>query len=780
MPEPAGGALVASLGIQLQLAASILCLGLGLILRRGLGYRPWMTWWTWSFGALALAITALLARYNLLPLLPLGSLQNPDTQIVALLYGIYGGGKLLFFMCLLSGTWLYVTRKGIPPIGLGAGLALLLGVAALFYLAPTDLNPFMAWQAGFAVPVFLICAWLLNTLPQRRKSRGSGALKLVCLLLAGLWLLYVPAFLQAQPDSSLVPGFFGWMTRYNSYIDTLFQFLLGFGMILAVLDDVYGEAEAARQARLNELADSEARLAQIIRAASDGIVLLDAERRIVHCNPAALEILGCEADAVMGQPFDRFARGHALEELWKPIITDEPLRHPATPAGGYEIKGLRADGGEFPLEVSLRAIGKAAPEGYVLILRDRTQRARLEEERDRMQAQLAQTARLETIGRMISGVAHELNNPLTAILAFGQDLLSQPRSPDDTEALNTIVQQSQRCRAIVQDLLTFARTKREDRQVVLLGDIIDRVRPAFERLAAADSIRLEVHAERDLPPVHANPAALEQVLTNLLSNAFHAAGTGGWVGVSTGLQGDQVALVVEDDGQGIPPEVLPRLFEPFFTTKGHGQGTGLGLSVSHGIVEQHAGTLRAENRGEPGTHGARFTLLLPFLDRRAASRAAPAPAELPRAELLAAAGPRPPGGRRVLVIDDEAAIRVAIRRYLERRGWQVDEAQNGREALDRLGLGKPDAQPGSERYDAIVSDLRMPGMSGMELHDLLATHDPAALGKLVVISGDTASAEIAAFVTRLRQPIIQKPFDMRTLADLLDRTAPPRAAPAAP
>src|SRR4026207_1392343 len=114
MPEPAGGSLVASLGIQLQLAASILCLGLGLILRRGLGYRPWMTWWTWSFGALAPAITAPLARFNLLPL---GALQNPDAQIVALLYGISGGGKLLFFMCLLSGTWLYVTRKGIPTIG---------------------------------------------------------------------------------------------------------------------------------------------------------------------------------------------------------------------------------------------------------------------------------------------------------------------------------------------------------------------------------------------------------------------------------------------------------------------------------------------------------------------------------------------------------------------------------------------------------------------------------------------------------------------------------------
>jgi nitrogen-specific signal transduction histidine kinase/ActR/RegA family two-component response regulator len=428
------------------------------------------------------------------------------------------------------------------------------------------------------------------------------------------------------------------------------------------------------------------------------------------------------------------------------------------------------------MEVSLRAIGMAAPEGYVLILRDRTQRARLEEERERMQAQLAQAARLETIGRMISGVAHELNNPLTAILAFGQDLLSQPRSEEDVEALNTIVQQSQRCRAIVQDLLTFARTKREDRQVVALREVVDRVRPAFERLAAAEGIRLEVRTGRDLPSVHANPAALEQVLTNLLSNAFHAAGRGGWVGISTGLRGDQVAMVVEDDGPGIPADVLPRLFEPFFTTKGHGEGTGLGLSVSHGIVEQHAGMLRAENRSEPGTHGARFVVLLPFLDRRAISRTGVVPAELPKSELVA---PRSPGERRVLVIDDETAIRVAIRRYLERRGWQVEEASNGREALDLLGLGSGGHTPRSAGYDAIVTDLRMPGVSGIEIHDMLAAHDPAGLEKLVVISGDTASAEIQTFVTRLRQPIIQKPFDMRTLADLLDRTAPPRAASAA-
>src|SRR5262249_3120092 len=151
-----------------------------------------------------------------------------------------------------------------------------------------------------------------------------------------------------------------------------------------------------RQARLDELADSEARLSQIIRAASDGIVLLDAEHRVMHVNPAALETLGCDADAVLGQPFDRFALGNSLDELLGTLPAGPPRQH-ATPPSGYEIKGLRADGSEFPMELSLRAIGKTEPEGYVLILRDRTQRVRQEEERERLQAQLAQTARLETI-----------------------------------------------------------------------------------------------------------------------------------------------------------------------------------------------------------------------------------------------------------------------------------------------------------------------------------------------------------------------------------------------
>jgi len=132
----------------------------------------------------------------------------------------------------------------------------------------------------------------------------------------------------------------------------------------------------------------------------------------------------------------------------------------------------------------------------------------------------------------------------------------------------------------------------------------------------------------------------------------------------------------------------------------------------------------------------------------------------------------------VLVVDDEAPIRVAIRRFLERLGWTVEEAKDGREALEILGLDDGAARSSTDRFHAIVTDLKMPGVTGIEIHDRLARRAPDALAKLVFITGDTASTEVAEFVSRLRQPLLLKPFDMRALADLLDRTAPP--TPAAP
>jgi PAS domain S-box-containing protein len=766
--QDAAGTLAATLGIQFQLATSLLCLILGLLLGRGSGQRPWIRWWAWSFGAISLALAALLLRYTLLPVFPLDQLPDDEARRVALLYAVYAGAKLLYLFCVLAGTWLFVRREPLPRVGIGSSLALIVAVGVLFILAPSDLNPLVAWQAGITVPVFLISGALLAGMPKDRRSRGSRVLAVVCFLIALLWLLYTPAFLEAGPDNA--PGGLGplrWLAGHNSYFDVLFELLLGFGMVLAVLDDVFHEAEAERSSRLRDVAASEARLDQIIRAASEGIVLLDGSRRVVHCNPAALAVLGGTEADLLGESFDRFVTTGAETDLWARAI--DPGEHTGdTPAGGYELTGRRADGTEFPLELSLRGLGSGAAQGYVLVLRDRTQRVLAEQERDRLHSEAAQTARLETIGRMVSGVAHELNNPLTAILAFGQDLLTHSRNPDDQEALNTIVEQSQRCRMIVQDLLTFARSKRDDREPVELPDIVRRVLPPLQRQAEAHAVRLTLKLSEGLPCIDANPAAMEQVLTNLTVNALQAAGPGGEVTLTVRMQEGRLALLVEDTGPGISKEALPRLFEPFFTTKAIGKGTGLGLSVSHAIVEQHGGVVRAENRSGAGERGARFTVLLPFVDRRAVVR--PEAAADARAETPA----RTPSGagRRVLVIDDEAPIRMAIRRYLERRGWRVDEAADGVQGLDLLGLGRDATLSRTGDYDAIISDLKMPGITGIQIHDRLAEVDPAGLRKLVLITGDTASVEVAEFVTRVRQPLVQKPFDMRALADLLDRGAP--------
>jgi CheY-like chemotaxis protein len=192
-------------------------------------------------------------------------------------------------------------------------------------------------------------------------------------------------------------------------------------------------------------------------------------------------------------------------------------------------------------------------------------------------------------------------------------------------------------------------------------------------------------------------------------------------------------------------------------------------------VEQHGGTLTAENRN-PGERGARFIARLPYLDRRAAARTIP---ELPRSEVSPQSAGAVHAVRRVLVVDDEGPIRVAIRRFLERRGWVVEEARDGHEAIELLGLD-PGGRFRADVYDAIITDLKMPGLTGIEIHDRLAAASPESAAKLVLITGDTASPEVAQFVSRLRQPLIQKPFDMRALADLLDRIVPAATAATVP
>jgi two-component system NtrC family sensor kinase len=242
------------------------------------------------------------------------------------------------------------------------------------------------------------------------------------------------------------------------------------------------------------------------------------------------------------------------------------------------------------------------------------------------------------------------------------------------------------------------------------------------------------------------------VLTGLIANAIYAAGDGGRVTVQGSRAGQGWRFTVEDSGAGIPSEVLPRIFEPFFSTKPEGQGTGLGLSVSLGIVRRQGGTIKVEPGGEG--RGARFTVVMP-----PAPAAVPEPPAPPPAQPAAAL----PGGRpKALLIDDERSIRLALARFMRRRGWDVDEAADGAAALAALRAAPPDG------YDLVVTDLRMPGMSGFQVHDWLEENRRDLFARLVVSTGDVASAPVREFLARISRPVLEKPFELSALAKLMD------------
>jgi len=367
---------------------------------------------------------------------------------------------------------------------------------------------------------------------------------------------------------------------------------------------------------------------------------------------------------------------------------------------------------------------------------------------------LLQAEKLAALGQLVSGVAHELNNPLSAILLFTEDLLVSEQRAEERDALAIIAQQARRSRAIVRDLLSFVRSRDAIREPVDSAKFLDQVARTLHPQFSELGVTLQVERPPSRPVIHVERAGIEQVLINLLINAAQAAGPGGIVRMSSRVEGGNYIIEVLDNGCGIPADVLPRIFEPFFTTKPMGQGTGLGLSVSLGVVQQHGGSLVAENRDPREGAGARFTVRLPM------------PARVTVAAPLEESTSAPPAApvRRVLIVDDEATIRAALVRFYTRRGWSVTEAEDGSQAADRLITAR-------EPYDLVVSDIKMPRVSGIELHAALRANRPEMLNRLVFCTGEAQSPAVAAFVAETTCRVLLKPFDLQELASLSDEIA---------
>ncbi|MCU0225799.1 MAG: ATP-binding protein [Acidobacteria bacterium] len=392
------------------------------------------------------------------------------------------------------------------------------------------------------------------------------------------------------------------------------------------------------------------------------------------------------------------------------------------------------------------------------------------------QSLLARAERLATAGQLASTLAHEINNPLTTVIGFAQLLRRDPDAGERTTWLAIVEEEAQRCHRLVSELMGVARPGRPRRTPVELASIADRALATMAATMRGQQVVAALQVDPATPPVEVAADEILQVLLNLLTNALHALeGHPGRreIAIEIGPAPEGVRLVVEDTGPGIAPEHLDQIFDPFFTTKPEGKGTGLGLAVVCGVVAEHGGTLDVDSA--PG-RGARFVLTLP----RAAGHAAELPA---RPAAAAPAALRPPveevpvlgppllprlDGLRVLVLDDEPEVGAVLVATLREAGAEARSMADPEAALEWL------LERGA---DVIVSDLRMPRMSGLEFYAQLRRRAPQLADRLLFSTGDPLSAELEGPPPR---PVIGKPFHVAEVARLVREVAATATASAFP
>jgi len=502
---------------------------------------------------------------------------------------------------------------------------------------------------------------------------------------------------------------------------------------------------------------SQERNRAILEAAADPMVVYDMEGRVTYFNPAFTRVFGWTLSERLGRKLDDFVP----EDCWLETrqMIDRVLRGESF--SGIESVRYTKSRQRIPVSIS-GAIFRdqdGRPVGSVINLRDISETKKLE-------AQLLQSQKLEALGTLAGGVAHEFNNILMVIRGYSQLLRGLPHLDQEAARyLHKIEAASERAADLTGTMLSFSRLESGEKVPVKLNQVVKEVGVLLQR-TLPPSISLELELASDLPLVLGNPNQLEQVVLNLAVNARDAMPAGGRLSLSTRQRfldlefcqtnpwarpGPYLEVEVSDSGLGMTAEVMDRIFEPFFTTKEPGAGTGLGLSVAYSVIKNHGGGIQAQST--PG-QGSSFRFYLP-VDQEASRR--------PRQN----AGPRPaPVGRgqRVLVVDDEELVRDIVGQFLELQGYQVETAAQGAQALqmyqEACGKGRS--------FHLVILDLAMPVMDGYQCLQRLARLDPKA--RVLVATGQPTMPDELEPYRPLVRGELRKPFDLNNLGREIART----------
>jgi len=497
------------------------------------------------------------------------------------------------------------------------------------------------------------------------------------------------------------------------------------------------------------LRQSEEKYRTILKEMEDSYFEVDLAGNLTFFNDSTSNRLGYSAEELMGMSYREFTASEDIKLVYK--VFNEVYRTNRANKG-FLWKVVRKDRTVGFVEATVSPLQNPKGEiiGFRGVGRDITERKLLEAEKEEIEQKAEVASRLASIGEMASGIAHEINNPLTGVIGYAQ-LLSKKELPEDIkEGLEVINDGAQRVAVIIKRLLTFARQYKPERTIVNVNNIIETTLSLRSYHLKTSNIKLTTQLAPDLPVTIADAGQLQQVFLNLIVNAeveMKQAHGKGKLSVRTEQMDNIIRISFKDDGPGIMKKNLERIFNPFFTTRRVGEGTGLGLSVCHGIIAEHGGRIYAESKLG---RGATFVIELPVVTEVAPPK--PAKPVVKKSKKAAKA--------RILVVDDEKVIRDIVNLVLTGEGHEVEAVDNAADALKKIE---------GQKYSLILLDIKMPDMSGIELYERIQKIDKSLAHKVVFITGDIMGADTEKFLYETKVAHIDKPFDVEQLSREVQR-----------